>query len=192
MRYIAVLLVLFLFSGCALFDKGKDKLNEEKDEWLADHNFGTPEDEPEEEPFPESEPNNLQYDMRQVKQTVTIANGRWTGTGVAWDHVEGEDRRKAWPGFGGDLNGHLGLILENQYQCGIDHVRIYGKNGYNNQAWAAFKHHGNLLEGPLEGWSASPGEKIGLFLFWGGWSYTLNKGIENAERSNVIWLEYPR
>ena len=187
-KTILLTLTLAILTGCALFDKGKDKLKEEKDEWLADHNFG--ENEPEEAAaFPESVPNNG-ADISAWPQTCTIGPIVWGGIGVNFPYTD-EGDRDSWPILGGgDLNGHLVILVKGPdgkwHVFFADSLRRKGKNGWDSQTLKPFKTHGNLAKPPIAGWAIKPGEKIGLCVVSGGWY--LGGG---GKRSNVQWTTYP-
>jgi len=174
---LAIIASAFILTGCASIEKLWNKIGKN--------------DKEEVQTFPASVPNNGP-DFSTWEQTTTIGNVRWESPGIRWDHIV-EGNRNLWKVFGGDLNGHLVLLIQNSSgvweQCLIDSIRPKRfVNGYDFQTLAPFKSHGNKVKGSLKGWSAKKGEKIGVFLVNGGWGYPRSG---SGERSNAVWTTYP-
>ena len=141
--------------------------------------------------FPVSERNNAVEDVTHWDETVQIRNVRFESPGIKWDYVDGTNQnQERWKmtnkSKGERLNGTLCALIDKDgtlYQCNLDSLRP----GMDYQTMAPFKSHGNLIKPPLNGWRASRGERLGIYITGVNWVY----GVGTRERSNLVWVEYP-
>ena len=198
-KTILLTLTLAILTGCALFDKGKDKLREEKDEWLEDHNFAEPDD-----TGPQLAPEELPFAWSDVEWCAGDQPvGGWAVTlGMVAMNVNGD--LVTWSYAAGKTPDSLGWKQSNRISCNPNAVigwvtqidgAWYGAIGEwlpKGQQWQSRKlfqsdrgdddDHDYKFRGKLKTFKPQRGHVFYAFVCGLNW-----KGLANVrERSNLV------
>lgn len=137
--------------------------------------------------------NNMQESVAKWAVTCTIGEINWEPSRWTWKYLTGIDRQKGWKPTARDgsktLNGQVIFLLPDgaggYWECALD----YTLPGEGWHVYNMFESHGNLLDGPMKGWKAKAGDRIGFLVASGNWRAC--SPPVSRERSNVLWFVYP-